>query len=138
MAEKMFDGFDHTQYEDEVTERWGADAYARSDRWWRDMDAAEKAAWKQRTADLGRDWTDAAARGLDPAGAEAQEIAARHVAWLTGIPGTPAGDGGDLKAYVTGLGDMYVADPRFAANYGGAEGAAFVRDALRVHADETL
>jgi MerR family transcriptional regulator, thiopeptide resistance regulator len=27
-------------------------------------------------------------------------------------------------------GEMYVADPRFAANYGGAEGAAFVRDAL--------
>jgi hypothetical protein len=29
---------------------------------------------------------------------------------------------------------MYVADPRFGANYGGTEGAEFVRDALRVYA----
>lgn len=29
---------------------------------------------------------------------------------------------------------MYVADPRFARQYGGVEGAAFVRDALRVFA----
>ena len=28
MAEKMFDGFDHTRYKDEVEERWGKDAYA--------------------------------------------------------------------------------------------------------------
>lgn len=28
VAEKMFDGFDHTQYKDEVEERWGKDAYA--------------------------------------------------------------------------------------------------------------
>lgn len=131
MAEKMFDGFDHTQYQDEVTERWGADAYARSDRWWRDMAEGEKADWKKVTADLGRDWTDAASRGVAPDSDEAQALAARHVAWLRGIPGTPAGDGGDITGYVTGLGDMYVADPRFAANYGGAEGAALVRDALR-------
>jgi len=26
---------------------------------------------------------------------------------------------------------MYVADERFAANYGGTEGAAYVRDAMR-------
>jgi MerR family transcriptional regulator, thiopeptide resistance regulator len=31
-----------------------------------------------------------------------------------------------------------VADPRFAANYGGAEGAAFVRDALRIYAEDQL
>ncbi|HEY8281923.1 MAG TPA: TipAS antibiotic-recognition domain-containing protein, partial [Leifsonia sp.] len=40
--------------------------------------------------------------------------------------------------YLTGLGDMYVADPRFGANYGGVEGATFVRDALRVYADRNL
>ena len=42
------------------------------------------------------------------------------------------------RAYLTGLGDMYVADPRFGANYGGVEGATFVRDALRVYADRNL
>ena len=59
--------------------------------------------------------------------------------WLRGIPGTPsATPGGDVKGYVTGLGEMYVADPRFAANYGGEPGATFVRDALRVYAEENL
>ena len=37
MAEHMFDGFDHTHYKDEVEERWGKDAYAKSDAWWRGM-----------------------------------------------------------------------------------------------------
>lgn len=38
---------------------------------------------------------------------------------------------GDATGYVVGLADMYVADPRFARNHGGAAGAEFVRDALR-------
>ena len=45
---------------------------------------------------------------------------------------------GNVKAYVIGLGEMYVADPRFGANYGGEEGAAFVRDALRAYAEANL
>ncbi|MRG59339.1 MerR family transcriptional regulator [Agromyces sp. CFH 90414] len=139
MAQDMFDGFDHTQYREEVVERWGADAYERSDRWWRGMSDDEKRAWQARTAALGADWTDAATRGVDPASAEAQALAKRHVEWLTGIPGTPtAAPGGDVKGYVLGLGEMYVADPRFAANYGGTDGAEFVRDALRVYAEANL
>jgi DNA-binding transcriptional MerR regulator len=139
MAEKMFDGFDHTRYEDEVTERWGADAYARGDAWWRGMDATTKAAWQQRSARLGTDWADAATRGVDPGSEEAQSLAERHVQWLREIPGTPAAaPGGDVEGYVLGLADMYVADPRFAANYGGTAGAEFVRDALRVHVARSL
>jgi DNA-binding transcriptional MerR regulator len=149
MAEKMFDGFDHTQYKDEVEERWGKDAYAQGDSWWRGMGPAEKEAWKQRSAQLGSDWIAAAESGIGPDSAEAQELARRHVEWLTGIPGTPAaasasaspsvsGSEGDLKGYITGLGEMYVADPRFAANYGGEAGAAFVRDALRIYAAKHL
>ena len=139
MAEDMFDGFDHTKYKDEVEERWGKDSYARSDAWWRGMDAAEKAAWKARVEALGRDWIAAAEGGTAADSAEAQDLARRHVEWLTEIPGTPASDpAGDVKAYVTGLGDMYVADPRFGANYGGQAGAEFVRDALRIYADANL
>ena len=33
---------------------------------------------------------------------------------------------------------MYVADPRFAANYGGDEGATFVRQALEHYAEARL
>lgn len=139
MAENMFDGFDHTQYKDEVEERWGKDAYARSDAWWRGMSADERSAWKSRTESLGREWIAAADSGVAPEGDEAQELARRHVEWLTGIPGTPAeAPGGDVKAYVIGLGEMYAADPRFAKNYGGAKGAEFVRDALRVYAEANL
>lgn len=144
MAENMFDGFDHTRYRDEVEQRWGKKAYADSDRWWRSMSADEKATWQQRVSDLGRDWIAAAESGIAPASAGAQALAERHVQWLTGIPGTPAaaGAGGDVKAYVIGLGEMYVADPRFGANYatsaGGTAGAEFVRDALRIYADANL
>jgi DNA-binding transcriptional MerR regulator len=143
MAENMFDGFDHTQYKEEVEDRWGKKAYADSDRWWRGMTDAERADWQQRVSDLGRDWIAAAESGIDPASAEAQDVARRHVEWLTGIPGTPAAvPGGDAKAYVIGLGEMYVADPRFGANYatssGGTHGAEFVRDALRVYAEANL
>lgn len=138
MAENMFDGFDHTQYKDEVEQRWGKQAYADSDRWWRGMSAEEKAGWKQRVADLGRDWIAAAGSGMAPESAEAQALARRHVEWLTGIPGTPATDPDNIKAYVIGLGEMYVADPRFGANYGGEKGATFVRDALRVYAEANL
>ena len=33
---------------------------------------------------------------------------------------------------------MYVADERFAKNYGGTDGATFVRDAMRVFAEANL
>ncbi|MBO3662889.1 MerR family transcriptional regulator [Microbacterium stercoris] len=139
MAEKMFDGFDHTQHKEEVEQRWGADAYARGDAWWRGMSEDERAAWQERSAQLGRDWIAAAESGVDPASDEAQDLARRHVEWLRGIPGTPAAaPEGDVKGYVLGLGEMYVADDRFGANYGGVEGATFVRDALRVFADANL
>lgn len=139
MAEQMFDGFDHTAHKDEVIERWGEQAYADSDRWWQSLDGLEKADWKTQTAALGAAWTDAAARAIAPEGDEAQALAARHVAWLRGIPGTPAATpGGDVAGYVRGLGELYVADPRFAANYGGQAGAEFVRAALAAYADAHL
>ncbi|MCK6079700.1 MerR family transcriptional regulator [Microbacterium sp. EYE_5] len=135
MPQAMFDGFDHTEHEREVTDRWGADAYARGDAWWRGLSGEDRAQWKGRSEGLARAWADAAARGIPPESPEAQDLAARHVAWLTGIPGTPAADGGDVRAYVLGLADMYVADGRFGANYGGPVGAEFVRAALRRHYD---
>jgi len=137
MASDMFDGFDHTQYKDEVEQRWGADAYARGDGWWRGLSDDARAAWQARVAELNREWIAAADSGATPEGEEAQALAARHVEWLASVPGTPA-QRGDVRAYVLGLGEMYVADPRFAANYGGAHGAAFVRDALRAYAEANL
>lgn len=136
VAEEMFDGFDHTQYKDEVEERWGKDAYASGDAWWRGMTDDERGAWGERVARLSADWTAAAAAGVAPESNEAQALARRHAEWLGSIPGTPGhGSGAPSPEYLLGLGDMYVADPRFAANYGGEQGARFVRDALRVYVD---
>ncbi|WP_309709188.1 MerR family transcriptional regulator [Pseudolysinimonas sp.] len=144
MAENMFDGFDHTQYRDEVEERWGRDAFTSSDGWWRGLSADAKAAFFETASRLGADWTDAATRGIGPDGDEAQALAQRQFDWLRGIPGTP-GDGqdgatlpGPTKEYFLGLGEMYVADPRFAKNYGGEAGATFVRDAMRSYANRNL
>lgn len=135
MAEKMFDGFTHARYKDEVVERWGKDAYARSDAWWKAKTRDEQADWQEQVEKLNNDWIAAATDPTVSAGSSvAQEIASRHIAWLQGIPGTPAADAeGDLRGYVHGLADMYVGDERFAANYGGIEGAQFVRDALRIY-----
>ncbi|MFS0703191.1 MerR family transcriptional regulator [Cellulomonas sp. 179-A 9B4 NHS] len=137
MAADVFDGFDHTQYREEVEQRWGADAYATSDAWWRGLTETDRAAWKAETERLGADWAAAAGAKLDPTSDQAQELARRHVAWLGSIPGTP-GHGTAPAGYVTGLADMYVADERFARNYGGRAGAAFVRDALHAYAARHL
>ncbi|TPW76933.1 MerR family transcriptional regulator [Schumannella sp. 10F1B-5-1] len=134
MAEDMFDGFDHTQHREEVERRWGARAAADSAAWWESKSPQEKKDWQARQAALAADWTAAAAAGIDPASAEAQALAARHADWLAGIPGTPGYPDGPSPKYLTGLGEMYVADERFAANYGGDAGARFVRDALAAYA----
>ncbi|GAA1704763.1 TipAS antibiotic-recognition domain-containing protein [Microbacterium sediminicola] len=143
MHQDMFDGFDHTVHKDEVEQRWGKNAYAQSDRWWREMGADERSKWEADSTRLIADWVAAAERGTEPASEEAQDLARRQVAWLRGIPGTPAQQGPEaLAAYVRGLAEMYVADPRFAATYataaGGSGGAEFVAAALRWFADENL
>lgn len=138
MADKMFDGFDHTQHEAEVTERWGAKAYKTSDAWWRGQSEEDRAAFQDRTRQLGEDWAAAAADGVAPDSDEAQALARRHVEWLSSVPGTPGHGSAPVKEYVVGLGEMYVADERFAANYGGTAGAELVRDALTVYATRNL
>lgn len=132
MAQNMFDGFDHTIHHKEVEERWGKDAYARSDEWWRGLGTEGQTSMKELLKELNARWIQAA---NDPEitadSRQAQDLAQRHVAWLTSIPGTPAADPkGDTNGYILGLARMYVADERFAANYGGAAGAEFVRASL--------
>ena len=133
-APQMFDGFDHTQHRDEVVQRWGAEAYATSDAWWRGQTDEQRAAWHQDARQLVADWVQAAADQVDPASPRAQELAARQVAWVSAIPGTPGTAAEPSLPYVLGLGDLYVTDPRFTATYGDLHGAELVRDALHVWA----
>jgi len=139
MAEHMFDGFDHTQYQAEVEERWGEHALVSGDRWWRSKSPAERTEWQARAAALAAAWADAASRGIDPRSDEAQALAEQQYDWLSGIPGTPqTPDGHPTREYFTGLGEMYVGDPRFSRNYGGEEGARFVSDAMTAFAEREL
>ena len=127
MPERMFDGFDHREFREEVEERWGKAAYARSTAWWEGLGKDGQRDWQQRLAQLNQDWQAAAASGVSADSAVAQAMAQRHVDWLQAIPTSPR-DG--FRDYLAGLAEMYVADSRFAANYGGQAGAEFVRAAL--------
>ena len=126
MASDMLDGFDHTQYKEEVEQRWGAQAYADSDRWWRGLGAQGQQAFMDEHAAIAAAWADLRSAGAPVDGPQAQALAARHHAWIAAGWGNkpPSAD------QLAGLADMYVADERFAANYGGTEGATYVRDAL--------
>ena len=130
MAEESLDGFDHTAYREEVESRWGHEAYASGDAWWRSMSESDKKQWAARQAHLGADWAAAAASGVAPDSAEAQALAQRQFDWLSQVPGIPPLN----RQYFVGLGELYVADDRYAANYGGIVGATFVRDAMSIFA----
>lgn len=136
MPDEVLDGFDHTQYKDEVTERWGKEAYEQGDRWWRGLPDEEKRDFKQRQLDISRDYARAYAEGLAPDGEEAQAITRRHYDWVAG------GWQGrwPTAEQFTGLGRMYVADPRFTANYDvhGEGTAQFVCEAMEVFAERNL
>ncbi|WP_300342467.1 MerR family transcriptional regulator [Nesterenkonia sp.] len=131
MADTMFDGFDHTQHKDEVIQRWGADAWTRSSDWWEGLSPEEKSRFTAEVESLNAAWRSAADDGAVPDSARAQDLASQHIAWLEGVPSAPRTDGQLDADYLLGLAEMYVADERFAANYGGAEGAQLVRDALQ-------
>ena len=133
MAEEVFGGFDHTQYEQEVTERWGREAYEKGDRWWRSLSDADKNAFLQQQLDIATDYGRAHLAGGSADSDEVQAITQRHFEWLS-ITTNPT------KEYFIGLGEMYVADPRFTANYDrhGDGTAAFVRDAMKVYAERNL
>lgn len=136
VAEKMFEGFDHTRYREEVEQRWGSEAYANADAWWRSLGEDERQRHRNALDSLVAGFADAAKRGLDVHGEEAQALAAGQYEWVrAGWGGTPP----NAEAF-TGLGEMYVADPRFGAVYS-AEGVSFaeyVRDAMAVYAERHL
>lgn len=125
-ADEMFDGFDHTRYREEVEQRWGDKAWADSDRWWRGLDDDGRQRFLAEAAAIAAAWQQAQADCVPAGDPRARELAARHVRWIQqGWGGTRP-----TPEQVEGLAQMYVADERFAANYGGVDGAAYVRDAL--------
>ena len=136
MAEQALSGFN--SYQEEVESRWGKEAFKQSSAWWDSMNDADKAAYRAESQHLQSEWRRLRAEGADPAGPEAQALAARQAAWIVVPDGTPrvrdaSGAWRPQPFYLRALADMYEADPRFAANYGGVEGGKYVGDALRAH-----
>lgn len=136
MPDEMFDGFDHTRFEDEVTERWGEETYARGDAWWRGLSTADKQRFQRAQHDIAADFAAVLAAGHAAGSDAAQAIARRHYEWVRiGWQGHAP----SAEAFA-GLGEMYVADPRFAEVYDrhGEGTAAFVRDAVKAYAERNL
>ncbi|MEU4248608.1 MerR family transcriptional regulator [Amycolatopsis sp. NPDC026612] len=129
MAAEVFDGFDHTKYEKEVTQRWGAEAHRHGARWWTSLTADEKKAHQQEQADIAAAFGAARASGSTPESDEVQAITRRLHEWLRGPVSTVS------KGYFAGLGQLYVDDSRY-----GFEGttAEFVRDAMKIYAERNL
>ena len=130
---EVFGDFDPNDHESEVTERWGdTDAYAESarrtarytkDDWKRIKDEGATV-----TAELGVQL----AKGAKPDDQAVQALVDRHREQISRwfYPCSI-----EIQA---NLGEMYVADPRFAANYDKVQPglAMFLRDAIRVRAGQ--
>lgn len=126
-AAAALDGFDNSQYEQEVTERWGRKAWQDGQDWWNGLGDEGKRAFQQEPLDLVAGYSAAYEAG-EPADSEVtQALVERHYRWIAASwqQAEPA-----LEAFAN-LGEMYVADERYAAAYGGNEGAGYVRDAMR-------
>lgn len=127
---KLFDGFDHTQYEEEARQRWGGSReYEESAR---RTKGYKKADWEAIKAESGEIY-QAIANLMDrgPEDAEVQQWVGRwheHInKWFYNC---------SLQVF-RGLGEMYVQDERFTKNIDKIKPglAPFLRDAMRVYCD---
>ena len=118
--------FNHDDHRDEVVERWGESAWTKSNGWWKRLTQAERDAFLGEGVALKNEYLEALAAGLSVSDEVVVALVVRHRAWIAqGWGGTVPTDEQFL-----GLAQMYVADERFARNYGGTEGASYVRDAI--------
>lgn len=112
--EEMFEvlGFDNSQYEDEVKERWGdTDAYAESARRTKRYSKDDWARYKAEAEANGARLVELYDAGVEPTDEAAMDAAeeARLLIdkWFYPLP----------RENHVFLGEMYLADPRFKANY---------------------
>jgi DNA-binding transcriptional MerR regulator len=130
--EAYFDGFDESQYEEEVRQRWGdTPKYAESKAKWSSYSAVQKQAIKEQggrlTVRMVSEEPDASPH--DP---DVQAAIGEYHEYLNKFFYTCDID------LLRGLADMWVQDPRFAINYERIRegGAAFVREAVHLYCDQ--
>jgi DNA-binding transcriptional MerR regulator len=108
----MFDGFDPSKYEDETKARWGsADSYAESVRRTKRYTKEDWQSIRSEFEAITIAFADIMKAGIAPTDQRAMDIAERHRLhidrWFYPCPTTMHME----------LGEMYVSDDRFAANY---------------------
>ena len=129
---EMFEGFGGDPHAEEAQQRW-PDQYAESQRRLKRISKEEQRELFDRggqvTAAIGAQFTEGAAADSS----QVQGLIGMHYAWIAAF-WTPS-----RVAYIA-LGNMYVDDARFAANYESiAPGlAVFMRDAMTVWAEANL
>ena len=127
----MFDGFDQSQYEEEVRERWGeTEAYRESARRTAAYGDDEWEQIKAEAAAINASFVELLRAGEPTEGDAARAVAERHrrhiSCWFYECS----------PVFHRGLAEMYVADPRFKATYEkqAAGLAAYVHDAIVANA----
>ncbi|KJC64663.1 DNA-binding transcriptional regulator, MerR family [Agreia bicolorata] len=125
--EEVFASFDPSQYETEVRERWGDDAWEGSAERRNQMTHDERRADDERSLDVNAALRAAAESNVDPTSEAFHALIAQHYKWVTEHWN---GRKPDRAAY-TGLSHLYVTDSRFAATYGGEANAEVIRAAIQ-------
>ena len=132
MGEKdYFEGFDQSEYEEEARARWGnTSQYAESQQKWASYSPQQQEDIKAQGNQLIARMVGADA-GAAPEDANIQQAVGEYFDYLNRYFYTL-----DLN-FFRNLADMWVADPRFAANYERIRpgGAAFVREAVHYYCD---
>ena len=131
---EVFAGVDQSQYEGEVRQRWGDDAWERSAKRREGMNEAQRNADDAKSLDVNAALRSAAESGIAADSESFQALVADHYAWVTDYWG---GRKPDRDAYI-GLSELYVMDVRFAATYGGQANAEIIRAAMRTWIEANL
>ena len=131
---EVFAGVDQSQYEGEVRQRWGDDAWERSAKRREGMNEAQRNADDAKSLDVNAALRSAAESGIATDSDSFQALVADHYAWVTDYWG---GRKPDRDAYI-GLSELYVMDDRFAATYGGQANAEIIRAAMRIWIEANL
>ena len=131
---EVFAGVDRSQYEGEVRQRWGDDAWERSAKRREGMNEAQRNADDAKSLDVNAALRSAAESGIATDSDSFQALVADHYAWVTDYWG---GRKPDRDAYI-GLSELYVMDVRFAATYGGQANAEIIRAAMRTWIEANL
>ncbi|NYE94987.1 DNA-binding transcriptional MerR regulator [Psychromicrobium silvestre] len=131
-AEAMFSGFEKNPYEKEAVQRWGKEAVARANASWSSTSPEERQAALAESTAINIELAACQQAGLPADDERVQAAVARHYRWIT-LSWTP-----NAESYL-GLGQLYVDDDRFRANYEKAGASPeYLLEAIKVYAAKNL